>query len=347
MRLGSLKYMLIIILTGIFTMPGCKRIPLYEPSSRVLLKIEHDLDIDHEIKFSSETALGKDYTKKIEGVMPEYVEVLIYDHQTHRLLSSHILNAEGGHINIPSGNYDMVVYSFGTESTQVGYLGHKLEAEAYTTDITKHMASKLFGMEVKYDGTKSGSKSYESDPIIHEPDHLYVANENGIFIPAVQDLDEPAVIHLTSDSIVEVYSLEVQNIKGAENVEKVEAFITGQIRSNYFGKEEHSPDAATVYTDMTVDATGNRFYSVFGTFGKQPGHDNNIYLDVTVTDSSGGQYRYIFDVTDQFDDLDNTNHTLTIDAGGVIDIPDAAHGGSGLDPSVDPWENEEIDIPLG
>ena len=53
------------------------------------------------------------------------------------------------------------------------------------------------------------------------------------------------------------------------------------------------------------------------------------------------------DVTDQFDDPENDNNKLVIDAGGDIDIPDAAHGGGGLAPSVDPWENENIDIPLG
>ena len=97
---------------------------------------------------------------------------------------------------------------------------------------------------------------------------------------------------------------------------------------------------------MRIDVKNQRLYSIFGTFGKQPGEDNHIYLDITVTDSGGGQYRYIFDVTDQFDDLGNTNNKLIIDATDIIDVPEAKYGGGGLAPSVDPWEDEIIDIPL-
>ena len=108
-----------------------------------------------------------------------------------------------------------------------------------------------------------------------------------------------------------------------------------------------SDSPATIYTDMRIDGQNNRLYSIFGTFGKLTGEENKIYLDITVTDSGGGQYRYIFDVTDQFDDPENDSNKLVIDATDIIDIPDAAHGGGGFAPSVDPWENENVDIPLG
>jgi hypothetical protein len=37
---------------------------------------------------------------------------------------------------------------------------------------------------------------------------------------------------------------------------------------------------------------------------------------------------------------------LIID-GEIIDIPKAEHGGGGFEPTVDQWEREDIDVPLG
>ena len=347
MRRSVVKYALAVLMLAAFAFAGCQRIPLYERSTNVKLFIDLDLSIDQVPQLSFPTEFDKDYSIKIYGKMPQYVEALFYDAETHRLVTSQILPAEGGFVNVPVGDYSMVVYSFGTESTQVEGTGHMYEVEAFTTDITKQMASKLSWVSVNTDSTRTDVKGYEDDCIIHEPDHLYVANEDLISVPSFEDKAEAVSIYTKASTIVEVYSLEVLGVKGTENIQAVEAFITGQIKSNYFGKQERNDTPATIYTDMRVDTQNERLYSIFGTFGKQPGHENKIYLDITVTDSGGGQYRYIFDVTDQFDDPANTNNRLIIDATEIIDIPDAAHGGGGLAPSVDPWENENIEIPLG
>lgn len=327
---------------------GCQRIQLYERVTRVNLEFDLKLDIDMDLNLSIDTELDAEYSAKINGRKPQYVEVLFYDMNDNHLVRSQILPSDGGIVQVPEGNYNIVVYSFGTESTQISNTGHRLEVEAFTSDITKTMASKLKAAIASVDTlTKSSTRGYEDDPIIHEPDHLYVAMEEDIHVPAFYEEDQSITIQTTASSIIDVYSLEVLNIKGAHNIEKVEAFITGQIKSNYFGKAQTSEASATLYTDMRVDASNDRLYCIFGTFGKLTGEENHIYLDITVTDSGGGQYRYIFDVTDQFDDPGNENNTLVIDATDVIDIPDAAHGGGGIDPSVDEWEEEIIDLPLG
>lgn len=324
---------------------GCQRIPLYEKNTSVQINLKLKLKLDLNLDLSVETDLDPEYAAKLSGKMPEYVEALFYDVETHQLVKSEILPAEGGLVEVPTGDYNLVAYSFGTESTQVGNLHHRLVAEAYTTDITKQMASKLFGTIGNGD-TKVDLKGYEDDPIIYEPDHLYVANEANVNIPAFTGKDETVTIHADASTILDVYSLEVLGLKGTENIEKVDAFITGQIRSNYFGMPQRNDDPATLYVTMKPDVANSRLYTVFGTFGKLPGATNNVYLDITVTDSGGGQYRYIYDVTDQFDDPSNANHKLVID-GSEIDIPEAKYGGGGFAPSVDNWKDEIIDIPLG
>lgn len=324
---------------------GCQRIPLYERSTKVNLVINIDCSLDHDIDLTFETELPKIYQDKINGVKPTHYEVLVYDVATDALVSSHIVGENGGTLTLFPGNYHFVLYNFGTESTQVSDLHHRMEAEAFTTDVTASKSDMIKSMSANTD-VKGVSKAYEDDPIIYEPDHLYVANEMDILIEAFQGREEQVTIHSDASSIIDVYSLEVLNVKGVENIEKVEAFITGQFLSNYFGRQYRNESPATIYTEMTPDAQHGRLYTVFNTFGKLPGEENKIFLDITVTDSGGGQYRYIYDVTEQFDDPENTDHKLVVD-GGDVDIPEASQGGGGFRPSVDEWEREEIDVPLG
>lgn len=336
-------YVALAVVLLIFS-AGCTRIPLYDRSTNVNIIIELDRSLKHDIVMSTDEPLEKIYTQKIEGVVPTYYEVLIYDTETDNLVSSNIVGENGGQLSIFPGKYHFVVYSLGTESTQTKDLGNRISANAFTTDIT---SSKGHIIRPNGNGMATGyvSKGYEEDPIINEPDHLYTSNEMDVTIDSFIGGEQTITVRTTVSSILDVYSLEVLNIKGAENIEKVDAFVTGQIRSNYFGRPERENSPATLYVDMSVDAENSRLYTVFNTFGKLPGAQNNIFLDITVTDSGGGQYRYIYDVTDQFDNPENRNHQLIIN-GEIIDIPKAEHGGGGFKPTVDEWNKEDIEVPL-
>lgn len=323
---------------------GCKRIPLYERATNVSLLISLHLELGYELDFATENELDEELSRKVYGQEPQYFMTMFYDKYSHELVTSQIVGAQGGDLHVPSGEYDIVLYNFGTESTQVKNLNHIDEAEAFTSDITKSMADSFMAIQESAASVKSPVRGYEDDPIIYEPDHLYVANEKDIEIPAFTGRDVTVTIYADAASIVEVYSLEVLNLKGVENISKVEVFITGQSKSCLFGRQEQNDAPASIYTDMRPDKEKGRLHTVFGTFGKLPGEEGLVYLDIS--DTGGGKYRYIYDVTDQFDDPENTGHRLVIDAS-EIDIPKPEHGGGGLAPSVDQWENEEVEVPLG
>lgn len=338
-----MKQVYYIIYLGMLLMflPGCKRMELYELSTNLSLKINMNLRINTNINMEVDTELDQDFSYKVHGKMPDYMKVIFYDAKTHAQRASFILPSVGGDVTLPPGDYHLMAYSLGTESTQVSDLGYLLDAKAFTSNITDLMSSRFKAL-VK--NARSGNRGYEDDPIIYEPDHLYVVNEDVINVPSVTTQDQEIVIHATASTILDVYSLEVLGVTGCENIEKVEAFITGQIKENYFGVKTRGSDPSTLYVNLKVDPKNNRLYTIFGTFGKLPGADNKIYLDITVTDTGGGQNRYIYDVTDQFDDANNIDNKLVIRD--EIDIPKGPAGGGGIAPDVDEWDKEEIDIPL-
>lgn len=345
---GRLMAIIRSIAVGIMTaisVWSCQRIELYELSTEVEFHLDMDLSIKQNINMAIATDVASEFGPKITGTMPQYMEVLFYDPETHDLVSSHILPAEGGNIRIAPGEYNVVAYNFGTESTQVENIGHYEDATAFTSDITKVMEGKFKAKVTNSsaDGTKGETKGYEDDPIIYEPDHLYVAKEDRVVIPSFEGRDESIELHTTASTILDVYSLEVIGVKGCENVQKVEAFVTGQIKETYFAQDLRGSDPATMYIDdFRVDKENGRFYTVFGTFGKLAGADNHIYLDITVTNADGGQYRYIYDVTDQFEE-DGNSKLVVYDE---IDIPAGEVGGGGLAPEVGEWDEETIEVPL-
>lgn len=334
-----------IVIALVLSLWGCQRIELYELTTEVELELSMDLNVDLNLQFSVETDIEKEFPHIFQTQKPEYMEVLFYNVEDGSLAKSEIISSEGGKVNIAPGDYNLVIYNFNTESTQVKELGNQKTAEAFTTDITKSMGDKFKASVANaQNGTKGETKGYENDPIIYEPDHLFVANENNINIPSFENRDNKVVVHAIAETILDIYSMEVIGVTGTENIEKVEAFITGQIKSNYFASEKRGSDPATLYIEeMKVDKDNGRLYTIFGTFGKLPKAQNNVYLDITVTNSGGGQYRYIFDVTDQFDN--EGNDKILIDAD--IDVPEGESGGGGLAPEVGEWEDETIEIPLG
>ena len=342
-------YSIIVTLALLVFLQGCKRMELYELSTNVNLNLNLNLEINMELDMEVETELDQEFSAKVHGKMPEYIKVIFYDKDTQSQRASFVLPAEGGQVTVAPGDYHLLAYSLGTESTQIDGLGNLENAKAFTSDISQLMKSRFEAVVAnarasENPDTSTVTRGYEDDPIVYEPDHLYVVNEGDIHVPSVTKQSENIVIHATASTILDVYSLEVLGVTGCENIEKVEAFITGQIKENYFGLETRGIDPATLYVTLKTDAANNRLYTIFGTFGKLPKANNKIYLDITVTDTSGGQYRYVYDVTDQFDDASNVNRKLVIRD--EIDIPKGSAGGGGLAPSVGDWDNEEIDIPL-
>lgn len=322
-------------------MVACDRIDLHEYNTIVKLDLYVDLSIN---EMPDTSVIGRDHEFSVwlNGQMPSYAEVLIYHPKSGDIVMSQMVTSKGGLLKVPTGNYDMVVYSLGTEMTQVKHLSNKQVAEAFTSDVSILYADK-FKTLVCNDSAKTSASidySYENHAIMYSPDHVYVSNENHLHIPSYVE-DEEYCISASAKSIVEVYSLEVFGIQGLENIHKVDAFVTGQVKSSYFAQAELSGVPATLYVPMKIDYENQRLYTVFGTFGKLPGEDNKVYLDIILTNNGGECFRYVYDVTEQFDDAENENNRLIISDS--ISVP---KGSSSVlsDIPVNAWDEDTLNI---
>ena len=324
---GALPALALLVLA-----PGCKRIPLYDPRSDVYLKLD--------IRLASERDLGADIDfdaypellEKVRGRLPGSVRVCFYDCVTHELAAEDYLPAEGGFIDVPAGTYDLMVYSLGSESTRVMDAGSRAGAYAFTGGS---------GSKVRTRAGDGGEPAAEY-PVIYEPDHLFAGCIPGVVVPVHADIDRTVVLECGMTTILETYTFEARFVEGAGRIREADVYITGQAPGKYLWDRRFPAKACALCFRSTIDPGKGQLFSVFNTFGKLPGLRSDVYLNVLATSQDGARYQWTFDVTDQFDNPDNTGHEIIIEE--QLAVPEGGTGG--FLPTVGDWNAEIIEVPL-
>ena len=297
----------------------------HDTDHNVSLKLSLDIDLDVDLEVSVEAHTKID--------TPSLMKINFYEPVKGNLSETEYTGPTGGPIHVNPGQYRMVIYSFDTEWTDIRGESNINTLEAFTSDVTD-LKWKQFANFAK------GINREQAAPIIYTPDHVLVTQKD-VEIPAYSTEGEYVItITATAATILETYGFEVKNIEGIEYIASVDAFITNQARSHYFGRGERSSDSATIYFPMEVDKEKKTLKTTFNTFGKLPGESRSL-LHILLIDSDGNEFTLTTDITDQFT---HTDHEIIITDSIVIPKPE---GGGGIDPSVDDWENHDEDVNIG
>ena len=316
---------------------ACIRMPLYDREKQLELKLELklELDVDIDIEIAHDVGLPT----HIE--MPEHMKCCFFDPGTGNLSYTEFVGPNGGAINAATGTYNMLIYNFGTEYIQIRGENNINTMEAFTSDIT---ATKRMDLAKFYAPTKAEGDGeldeMPDEPIIWAPDHLLVAKQE-VEIPEFAGESQTIVIHSAAKTIVETYSFEVKTVTGTENIKSVDAFVTNQAVSYFVGKGEANPQPATIYFPIAVDLKKGCLYTTFNTFGKLPG-ESKAFLHILVQDLNGDYMPITVDITAQFEKPDK--HIIVEEP---IVVPDPESRAGGIAPTVDPWKNQNIDVPIG
>lgn len=325
-----LTYVMVVLVAGLFTACDYKEL-CYDhhhadkPNLILKLDLKLDIDIDIDIKDGEHTEIK----------IPSHMVVCFYDTLSGALKKMTYVGPYGGPLQVNPGTYDMVVYSFDTEWTQVRGESNRKHLEAFTSDITNSKSPQF-----AYFFAPSSDTTSAPGPIIYTPDHLLVTRKR-IEIPQYSLEELVITIEAVASTVVETYGFEVTNITGIEYISTVEAFITNQSRSSFFGRGELNQEPATIYFPMEVNRDSMTLKTAFNTFGKLPG-ESRSYLNLLLTDEEGNPYTIVTDITDQFGD---SAHTIVIQD--TVVIPPPSQGGSGIAPTVEEWEEENHDVQIG
>lgn len=337
----------ILLLLALLALAACHRIPMYEAESGVYLRLNLALDRNVEIGDNLDLDANPALRLKVDGKVPEMVRACIYDAESHELVAEDFLPTEGGFVNIPAGAYDIVVYGLGTEVTQVEGTQTRAGSYAYTSRTGVKVKVLSTAVKVGDDSGDAGSAEggEEEQSVIYEPDHLFVGRIAGAVVPVFpKGGEETVVLETTMERLVQSWTLEIRHVEGLERVQGAEVYLIGQAGGRYLWDGRAPGHPAALSFPVAVDAGQELLWSVFNTFGSFPAAENDVFVNLLLTLTSGVKCRVGFDVTDQFLNPDNTAHRIVIDE--PLVVPDAEYGGGGFNPVVDDWDGEEIEIIL-
>ena len=320
---------------------GCQRIPMHERGAGIYLRISVDQSLDPAMTALLDFDARPSQRDIVVGKKPELVRVCFYDAVSHELVAEDFLPAEGGFVDIAAGVYDVIVYSLGTEATQVS--GTEVRAGGYAfTDPTGIRVKLLSAQAKEEDDDPIGT---EEQPVFFEPDHLFVGKIAGARVSLHPDDAEPEVLVTELSRISESWILEIEDIVGAAHIQKAEVYVTGQAAGRFLwdGRTTNHPCALGIETE--IDIQRRRLFSVFNTFGKYPQPDCDVMVYVLVTTNSNAHCLYVYDVTDQWLNPDNSAHLIRIRD--RMEIPGDDYHGNDFNPVVTDWDGVEIPVLIG
>ena len=149
-------------------------------------------------------------------------------------------------------------------------------------------------------------------------------------------MDE-AVCHYTVDI------LDVTNIQSLDG-SSVDGALSGMAAGWHPGRKQASDSHATLPFILKADKSSSSFHSEFLTFGENPNTAYPHELSVFLLLKDGSKRRFNFDVADQIRSAEDPRHVHIVVHG--LKLPYAVNGGGGLNPDVNDWEDENVDIEM-
>lgn len=335
-----------VVLTSVaLLLTSCERRPLVDAGNTHYVRVY----IDEEIK-NVTTGFYNPALVKPEYATPDMFRVALYDQATGQIAAERYLRNRGtddrgtyydGYILADPGDYRLLTYNFGTETTIIDQSQLYHGAVARTNEISTLLRHSL--------SVRAGG---DEERIVYGPDHLFLDRHPGLTISPKEEVDTLLNVdgdHFTAQSIVLSYYLQIR-VKGAQWISSAVGLVTGMAGSTTLNDgQARKEDPVTVYFEMHrggLDTNEPFIYTTFHTFGKLPDTNNQLKITFDVRTTDGRALTTTLDITDKFSEPDAIEHQwLLLDH--VLNIPEPEEpegSGDGFAPGVDDWEDIETDI---
>ena len=290
-----------------------------------------------------------------EYVRPRVLRIVLADPVTNNVVSERYLQTSGedergyyidGYITAESGLYNLMVYNFGTERTQIRNEKNYIETQAYTLPISEKYYQYFPTIQDRIDGKS----------IRYCPDHLFLATCQPVEVKKSLDVDTLLTAEgdfFTANSVVKSYYLQVK-IRGFEYVTSAVSLLSGMAGSTKLcNREMMSSDPVNLFFDLNYTDVVRRngdskntavLYTTFNTFGKLPKEQSTLMLNFEFTRSDGTTQVESIDITSMFDEPLVKNEQWILLEKEIDIIPPI--GGGGMTPGVDEWGDIWTDVQL-
>ena len=343
----------VLLLAGV--MISCEHRVLEDPSNGHYVRVY----IDEQIK-NVTYGFYSDSRKRPEYERPRVLRVVLADPITDKVVSERYIQSCGedergyyieGYIAAAEGNYNLMVYNFGTPKTKLRKEDYYTQVQAYTSKIEDRLFQYFPALDSVVD----------KKTVRYCPDHLFLATCEPVKVKKNVNIDTLYTAsgdYFEAQSVVKSYYIQVR-IKGFEYVTTAVSLLSGMAGTSILHKREMDEnDAVSVfftmdYTDVgrtnaTPKGTSTKtavLYSTFNTFGKLPKEQNVYTMNFEFTRTDGTSQVETIDITSMFDEPLVKNEQWILREK-EIEITPTVGGNGGLVPGVDEWGDVWCEIEL-
>ena len=250
-------------------------------------------------------------------------------------------NATGGKVQLLPDKYQALAYNNDTENLT----GFGTSYEDFEISVASAELEGFARMFAQTRGNIPRAEDTENQPVVYEPDKLYIGNHIGHTFQTTAD-----GLTLFMKPATFIYSITIKNVDNLSYVVEAAATISGMAMSMHPATALPTQTTAIIPFALQVEAS-SMLKGEMRCFGHCPEQTMKHYLVIYAMMDNGAKYYYTYDITDYLHAPGQPGSEVP---GGTVDvnieisnlpIPQPINGeGGGIKPQVDTWN--EIEIPI-
>ncbi len=272
------------------------------------------------------------------GAEPESMSLYMFPDGGGRPVRHEMPGNAGGTIRVQAGGYGALCFNGDTESIRCL---HTETLEGF--EITTRQASLLQGFSLPgFNATPPRAEGTEGERVASEPDMLWSGRAESLMLDKASD--RRTAVFFPEPS-VRTYTVEIRNAENLEHVSGMSASVSTMAGGILPGRGPGvlTEEKVTIPFEVSFSPDGNSISGRFRSFGHCPSEHNSHKLMVYALLEDGSKWYYVYDITSIFHEAAGAGGTHIVLEG--LPVPQPV-GGDGFDPSVDEWQQIDVDIEM-
>ena len=272
------------------------------------------------------------------GAEPESMSLYMFPDGGGRPVRHEMPGSSGGTIRVQAGGYGALCFNGDTECIRCL---HTETLEGF--EITTRQASLLQGLFLPgFNAPPPRAEGTEGERVASEPDMLWSGRAESLVFDKASD--RRTAVFFPEPS-VRTYTVEIRDAENLEHVSGMSASVSTMAGGILPGRGPGvlTEEKVTIPFEVSVSPDGNSITGRFRSFGHCPSEHNSHKLTVYALLEDGTKWYYVYDITRIFHEAAGAGGTHIVLEG--LPVPQPV-GGDGFDPSVDEWQQIDVDIEM-
>lgn len=311
---------------------------LYITMTLLLTGCEHK-ELCHDHPHTTQLQVVFDWAKAPDA-SPKSMSLYLFPQDGGKALRYEFAGHKGGKIRVPAGHYDALCLNSDTEGIYYRNADKRTTFEVTTRTTTLLSRLSSLGVPSQNAPRAEGTKN---ERVALEPDRVWSDHTENIQLKKATDGQS---LTLYPEISIHTCTIEIRNAENLKYVSGVSASISTMAGGMLpgIGPNALSEERVTIPFGVAMSADKTTITGGIQSFGHCPTTQNSHKLVIYAVLADGSKWYYTYDVTEQFHTAPDPQHVHILLE--KLPIPKPIVDGGGFDPSVDEWEDIEVDIEM-